>query len=105
MLKQNHRPDAWDYCKSSLWDNQVRIAPYGSPGITIYRGDCRNVLPALSKVDMVLTDPPYGDNTHAQAKTNKGAGHGVKLVQFASITCEEIREVLYCAPAPATGGR
>ena len=29
-------------------------------GITIYHGDCREILPALSKVDLVLTDPPYG---------------------------------------------
>jgi len=28
--------------------------------ITIYRGDCRDILPTLSPVDLVLTDPPYG---------------------------------------------
>jgi len=27
---------------------------------TIYHGDCREVLPTLDKVDLVLTDPPYG---------------------------------------------
>lgn len=26
----------------------------------LYRGDCRDVLPTLGKVDAVLTDPPYG---------------------------------------------
>jgi site-specific DNA-methyltransferase (adenine-specific) len=29
-------------------------------GITIYHGDCRDILPLLPKVDLVLTDPPYG---------------------------------------------
>lgn len=29
-------------------------------GITIYHGDCRDVLPGLGPVDLVLTDPPYG---------------------------------------------
>jgi site-specific DNA-methyltransferase (adenine-specific) len=29
-------------------------------GITIYCGDCREVLPQLKPVDLVLTDPPYG---------------------------------------------
>ena len=29
-------------------------------GITIYHGDCREILPTLPKVDLVLTDPPYG---------------------------------------------
>jgi site-specific DNA-methyltransferase (adenine-specific) len=27
---------------------------------TLYLGDCREVLPALGKVDAVVTDPPYG---------------------------------------------
>ena len=31
-------------------------------GITIYHGDCRDILPTLEagSVDLVLTDPPYG---------------------------------------------
>ncbi len=28
-------------------------------GITIYHGDCRDILPVLDPVDLVLTDPPY----------------------------------------------
>lgn len=35
---------------------------YEEPGITIYHGDCRDILPTLPKVDLVLTDPPYGIN-------------------------------------------
>lgn len=33
---------------------------YDEDGITIYHGDCRDILPLLPKVDLVLTDPPYG---------------------------------------------
>jgi site-specific DNA-methyltransferase (adenine-specific) len=33
---------------------------YEQDGITIYHGDCRDVLPTLAPVDLVLTDPPYG---------------------------------------------
>lgn len=33
---------------------------YSHDGITIYHGDCREVLPKLEGVDLVLTDPPYG---------------------------------------------
>lgn len=29
-------------------------------GITLYLGDCREILPTLPKVDVVVTDPPYG---------------------------------------------
>ena len=49
------------------------IKPYYGPhaGITIYHGDCREILPTLPKCDLLLTDPPYGitqnvwDNTEA----------------------------------------
>lgn len=35
---------------------------YDEDGITIYHGDCRDVLPTLDPADvaLVLTDPPYG---------------------------------------------
>jgi len=32
---------------------------YERGGITIYHGDCRDILPQLEGVDLVLTDPPY----------------------------------------------
>jgi len=33
---------------------------YEHDGSTIYHGDCREILPTLEPVDLVLTDPPYG---------------------------------------------
>jgi DNA modification methylase len=37
--------------------------PYFQDGaVTIYHGDCKDILPELPKVDLVLTDPPYGGN-------------------------------------------
>lgn len=37
------------------------IRPYFTlNGITIYHGDCRELLPELGWCDLVLTDPPYG---------------------------------------------
>ena len=35
---------------------------YDHAGITIWHADCRDVLPSLGPVDLVLTDPPYGDD-------------------------------------------
>lgn len=35
---------------------------YDHAGITIYHGDCREILPTLPKVNAVITDPPYGIN-------------------------------------------
>lgn len=31
-------------------------------GVTLYLGDCREILPTLGKVDAVVTDPPYGQD-------------------------------------------
>ena len=39
------------------------IKPYyedTKAGITIYCGDCREIMPTLGKFDLLLTDPPYG---------------------------------------------
>lgn len=33
---------------------------YEHQGIQIFHGDCREVLPSLGSVELVLTDPPYG---------------------------------------------
>ena len=36
------------------------MKPYYQDGaVTIYHGDCREILPTLPKVDLVLTSPPY----------------------------------------------
>lgn len=55
-------------------------------GATLYLGDCREILSSLPSVDHVITDPPYADRTHKMAKTNKGKGTGVALVDFAALT-------------------
>jgi len=33
---------------------------YEDDAVTIFHGDCREILPTLPPVDLVLTDPPYG---------------------------------------------
>ena len=52
---------------------------YSESGITIYHGDCREILPTLPKVDLVLTDPPY-------ELTATGGGIGAKRKYLADIT-------------------
>lgn len=51
--------------KTILGVRRKMLKPYyedKETGITIYHGDCRDILPQLPKVDLVLTDPPYGIN-------------------------------------------
>ena len=33
---------------------------YEHAGITIYHGDCREIMPTVGEVDAVVTDPPFG---------------------------------------------
>lgn len=36
------------------------LKPYfRKEGVTLYRGDCRQILPRLPKVDLIVTSPPY----------------------------------------------
>ncbi|HKO91470.1 MAG TPA: DNA methyltransferase [Polyangiaceae bacterium] len=47
---------------------------YDHGGITIYHGDCREILPSLGKFDLLLTDPPYGtghSKSYASAKRSR----------------------------------
>ena len=41
---------------------------YDCDGITIYHGDCREVLPTLPRADLLLTDPPYGIGADNQSR-------------------------------------
>ena len=47
---------------------------YEQSGVTIYHGDCREV--ELPRVDLVLTDPPYG----VTYVSNAGAGKGTQPI-------------------------
>lgn len=48
---------------------------------TLYHGDCLEILPTLSKVDAVITDPPYGIGKDGQKRTTGGNG-GRKAHEF-----------------------
>ena len=71
---------------------------------TLYLGDCAEILPTLGKVDAVITDPPYSENTHANAKSNKGKGHGVKRIDFSSINSNELKKIIELCGVCATDG-
>lgn len=41
-------------------------------GVTLYLGDCREILPTLPRVDAVVTDPPYGIGENAKKVASRG---------------------------------
>lgn len=49
---------------------------YEHAGITIYNADCREVLPHIGQVDLVLTDPPYTFGIASTAQEGKAGGWG-----------------------------
>lgn len=42
--------------------------------ITIYHGDCREILPTLDVSDLLLTDPPYGIGRHEMRESTSSHG-------------------------------
>jgi DNA modification methylase len=66
---------------------------YEQSGITIYHGDCREVMPRL-RADVLVTDPPYGIN-HA---SNFGASwNGTQIAHDADTSARDV--ILRCAPS------
>lgn len=64
---------------------------YEQSGITIYHGDCREVLPHLSRVDEVITDPPYSEYVHGKSRRGDDLDDGISRAKdfgFAAITPE-----------------
>ena len=49
---------------------------YADDAVTLYHGDCRELLDTLPErsFDAVITDPPYSENTHKNARSNSASG-------------------------------
>jgi DNA modification methylase len=60
-------------------ETKVSKPYYEHDGITIYHGDCRDILPSLV-FDLVLTDPPYGISYDSSHKKYKGGISRDKIV-------------------------
>ena len=62
---------------------------------TIYHGDCREILPSLPKVDLVLTDPPYEKEAHTpMRRTRQQIERGIdSVIPFEKID-EETRKFI-----------
>lgn len=56
---------------------------YDHDGITIYHGDCREILPSLGQVDLAITDPPYGIEFQSRYRsTGKTSNSGPRASSY-----------------------
>ena len=76
---------------------------YEEPGITIYHGDCRAILPELEpeSVSLLWTDPPYGhgnmDGDLQSARVGVRVGRQLAAVPIANDSAEDMRAVVDAA--------
>ena len=72
-----------------------------SDDVTLWLGDCREILPGLPRVDAVVTDPPFEKEAHTPVRrTQKSIRSGeADALNFAAIT-EDLRAFL-----PAWSGK
>jgi site-specific DNA-methyltransferase (adenine-specific) len=57
---------------------------------TLYLGDCMDILPTLNKIDVVITDPPYGmsfqsnfrQEKHLKIANDESADIAIKVIQW-----------------------
>lgn len=66
---------------------------YESEGVTIYHGDCREVLPLVS-ADVLVTDPPYGVEFNGKATKHTSPGGGYTTSDSADIGPVAVRMAL-----------
>jgi DNA modification methylase len=58
------------------------VKPYYEDAyVTLYHGDCRDLLPGLGRCDLLLTDPPYGIGRDG-SRPSTGSHGGRKAYEF-----------------------
>ena len=70
---------------------------------TLYLGNCFDLFSIVEPVDAVITDPPYAENTHRNAKSNKSHQPDKKLLTFSSIPDEAFMQACRESLRLATG--
>lgn len=95
---QEQRPSALAPCACCALGDDVRL----------YLGDCREIMPLLTGIDSVISDPPFSARTHAGHDAVKGGGHtgnGTKtireVISYGAWSDEEVSAV--CRMLPAHG--
>src|SRR3954470_13467555 len=59
-------------------EGMTRVETIGNA--TLYLGDCREILPSLASVDLILTDPPYGIGESSKNHKSRNRVRGGKAI-------------------------
>lgn len=62
---------------------------YSHAGITIYHGDCRDILPQLGRFDLLLTDPPYGIGWSRGTNNQRASKSHVGILNDEDTSCRD----------------
>ena len=67
---------------------------YEEPGIQLYCGDCREILPGLEPIDLLITDPPYnyGKDYGAHDDSMEAAEFAKWLTECFQLAAERLRD-------------
>jgi site-specific DNA-methyltransferase (adenine-specific) len=55
---------------------------YQDSAVTIYHGDCLEILPSINHVDLILTDPPYGVELEYESYDDSGNEWMRQMLRF-----------------------
>ena len=66
---------------------------YQNESVTLYHGDCREIVPALGKFDLLLTDPPYGIGINKSSRLSISRGFAGETWDDKPISIELIKEL------------
>jgi DNA modification methylase len=64
-------------------------------GITIYHGDCREVLPHLPPLDLIVTDPPYGVGIDYASYDDDLAATTAMVLDFVKLATSKAKAVAF----------
>ena len=69
---------------------------YKEKDITLYCGDCREIIPTLPNIDLILTDLPYGIELGNPSKGGQGAIKAKKLARYTKFddTIDNLRNLI-----------
>lgn len=66
---------------------------YQDSAVTLYHGDCREIVPMLGRFDLLLTDPPYGVQLGGRINNNRQRDEYVSHNDTAENTLSLMRDV------------